>query len=86
MLTKEYYKKIKLAKIIKKRKLSFPIVIKPVNEGSSLGVKICKNILELNKAAKSLLDSGHAYLCDRTPEELKMMREKQIPPHLLPRS
>ena len=30
------------------------------------------------KAAKSLLDSGHAYLCDRTPEELKMMREKQI--------
>ena len=31
-----------------------------------------------SKAAKSLLDNGHAYLCDRTPEELKVMREKQI--------
>ena len=30
------------------------IVIKPVNEGSSIGVKICKNISELNKASKSL--------------------------------
>ena len=54
VLTKEVYKKIKLTKILKKRKLNFPIVIKPTNEGSSLGVKICKNILELNKAAKSL--------------------------------
>jgi len=26
-----------------KKKLSFPIVIKPINEGSSLGVYICKN-------------------------------------------
>ena len=34
--------------------MSFPIVIKPVNEGSSIGVRICKDILELNKASKSL--------------------------------
>ena len=54
VLTKEVYKKIKLTKILKKRKLNFPIVIKPVNEGSSLGVKICKNIFELNKAAETL--------------------------------
>ena len=30
-------------KKIKKKKINFPIVIKPVNEGSSLGVYICKN-------------------------------------------
>ena len=34
---------------IKIKKIKFPIVIKPVNEGSSLGVYICKNSKELNK-------------------------------------
>ena len=34
--------------------MNFPIVIKPVNEGSSIGVRICKNILELKKASKFL--------------------------------
>ena len=33
----------KINKKIKKKKINFPIVIKPVNEGSSLGVYICKN-------------------------------------------
>ena len=31
------------------KKLKFPVVIKPINEGSSLGVYICDNILEFNK-------------------------------------
>ena len=30
-------------KEIKKRKIKFPLVIKPINEGSSLGVHICRN-------------------------------------------
>ena len=30
------------------------------------------------KVAENLVNSGHAYLCDRTPEELKLMRGKQI--------
>ena len=34
---------------IKKITFTFPIVIKPVNEGSSVGVKICENINELKK-------------------------------------
>ena len=51
---KEAYDGIKLNKILKKRRMNFPIVIKPVNEGSSIGVRICKNILELNKASKFL--------------------------------
>ena len=34
---------IDIRKKIKKNKLNFPIVVKPNNEGSSIGVKICKN-------------------------------------------
>ena len=48
------FNKVKLNTSIKKEKIKFPIVIKPKNEGSSIGVKICKNILTLNIAAKFL--------------------------------
>ena len=34
--------------------MAFPIVIKPVNEGSSLGVKITKNLKDLNQSSKKL--------------------------------
>ena len=51
---KENYNKIKLNKSIKRKKIKFPIVVKPINEGSSIGVKICKNIMDLNKSTKSL--------------------------------
>ena len=54
ILEKENYNKIKLKKSIKRKKIKFPIVVKPINEGSSIGVKICKNILNLNKSTKSL--------------------------------
>jgi len=53
-LEKKNYNTVKLNKILKRKKMNFPVVIKPVNEGSSIGVRICKNILELNKASKSL--------------------------------
>ena len=42
-IKKANYKKNKIIKIIIKSKINFPIVLKPVNEGSSLGVEICKN-------------------------------------------
>jgi len=62
-------KKIKVPKyfIIKKKNISnfnrelkvkginYPVVIKPNNEGSSLGVYICKNKKELNKNLKILI-------------------------------
>ncbi len=54
VLEKKVYGKINLYQYIKKRKVKFPIVVKPINEGSSIGVKICKNILDLNKSTKSL--------------------------------
>ena len=46
-------------KIIKKtlnnKRIKFPIVSKPINEGSSLGVEICKDLEELFKSIKRLL-------------------------------
>ncbi len=39
---------------IKKKKIGFPIVIKPINEGSSLGVKIVKNLKQLKISTKIL--------------------------------
>ena len=39
-------------KLIKSKKINFPVVIKPVNEGSSLGVKIVKNLKDLIKNTK----------------------------------
>ncbi len=51
---KQEYNKTKLNRSIKKKRIKFPIVVKPINEGSSIGVKICKNIIELNQSTKSL--------------------------------
>ena len=39
---------------MKEKKIKFPVVVKPTNEGSSLGVKICKNFIQLNHSAKKL--------------------------------
>ena len=39
-------------KKIRKNKLNFPIVIKPNDEGSSIGVKICKNLNSLKTQFK----------------------------------
>jgi len=39
---------------MKKNQIKYPIVIKPINEGSSLGVYICKNRIQLNRNYKKL--------------------------------
>ena len=41
-----------IKKLIKRKKINFPVVIKPVDEGSSLGVKIVKNLKDLIKNTK----------------------------------
>ena len=43
-----------LKKKIKNKKIKFPIVIKPISEGSSLGVYICKNEIQFYKNYKKL--------------------------------
>ena len=47
-------KKNLIEKKMKSKKIKFPIVLKPVNEGSSLGVEICKNKKYLFKSLKFL--------------------------------
>ena len=53
-LNEEDYSKINFIKKIKKNKIRFPVVIKPNDEGSSIGVKICKNFSILKKEFNNL--------------------------------
>ena len=47
MLFKNYEGNLK--KKLLKSKIKYPILIKPINEGSNLGVYICKNKIQFNK-------------------------------------
>ena len=44
-------------KKINNKKIKFPIVIKPINEGSSLGVSICKNKKQFKNKYKKLMEN-----------------------------
>tara|TARA_B100001123_G_C15330544_1_gene1031075 strand:- start:188 stop:1108 length:921 start_codon:yes stop_codon:yes gene_type:complete len=47
--TLEKRKEKSLEKKLRNKNIKFPIVIKPIDEGSSLGVYICKNKIQFNK-------------------------------------
>ena len=49
-IKKTEYKTKTIQKIINSKKINFPVVLKPINEGSSLGVEICKNKEKLIKS------------------------------------
>ena len=53
-IKKTEYKTKTIQKIIKSKKINFPIVLKPINEGSSLGVEICKNKEKLFRSSNYL--------------------------------
>ncbi len=55
LLNQVNYKKKLAQKFIRNKKINLPIVLKPNNEGSSLGVEICKNKVNLFKSIKYLL-------------------------------
>ena len=57
--------KEKINKKIKKHKIKFPIVVKPVSEGSSLGVYICKNSVNLKKNIKKLMTKHNKILIEQ---------------------
>ena len=54
LINKSEFKKSKVLSYIKSKKINFPIVVKPSNEGSSLGVMVCKNKDKLFKSLKIL--------------------------------
>ncbi len=53
-ITKLDYRDNNLRKFINKKRMKFPIVSKPINEGSSLGVEICKNKENLSRSIQLL--------------------------------
>jgi D-alanine-D-alanine ligase len=53
-LKKNEFKIEKFKKKIIQKKINFPIVVKPINEGSSLGVKVCKDKKKLINDTKNL--------------------------------
>ncbi len=55
-IKKKEIKKLSLNQMMKINNLSFPLVIKPIDEGSSLGVKIVNKSQDLKKKIKLLLN------------------------------
>ena len=64
-LKKEKFNFLKILKIIKSKKLKYPLVAKPINEGSSIGVKICKNQMVLKKSIISLFKSYNSIIIEK---------------------
>ncbi len=54
VVKKSEFKKNAVQETIKIKKINYPIVLKPINEGSSLGVEICKNKKKLSKSINLL--------------------------------
>ena len=53
-LTKKEHNNKNLKELVTKKQINFPLVIKPINEGSSLGVKIIKDFKSLYRSSKFL--------------------------------
>lgn len=54
VLDNNQFQKTNLKNLMQKKRIKLPIVVKPSDEGSSIGVKICKNLNELNKETSQL--------------------------------
>ncbi len=54
-----------IKKNIKNLKMHFPIIVKPSDEGSSIGVRICKNFKILKKISKDLLKDYDSLIVER---------------------
>ncbi len=56
-IIKSKYKKEHIHKNINFKRIRFPIVLKPINEGSSLGVEVCENKNKLFRSIEQLFKS-----------------------------
>jgi len=63
-IKKSEFKKNDIKKIINRKKIKFPIVSKPINEGSSLGVEVCKNKEKLFMSLARLLKKYNEILLE----------------------
>jgi len=65
IIKKKNYNFLKRKKIIKTKRLKYPLVVKPNNEGSSIGVKICKNLISLKKNVETLLKTYNTLIVEQ---------------------
>ena len=65
VLKKTEFNKKKFKNLIRKNKFRFPIVVKPSDEGSSIGVKICKNSRDLEKNTSALFKKFETLLFEK---------------------
>tara|TARA_A100001011_G_C14313877_1_gene846969 strand:- start:3385 stop:4194 length:810 start_codon:yes stop_codon:yes gene_type:complete len=54
VVRREKFSTKKVLNQLKKNKIKFPVVLKPISEGSSIGVKICENKKDFSKNIKNL--------------------------------
>ena len=59
------YKKYLKKEILRNSNLSYPMVVKPSNEGSSIGVEICKNFNQLKKSVVKLLENYKTLIVEK---------------------
>ena len=59
------YKKYLKKEILRNSNLSYPMVVKPSNEGSSIGVEICKNFKQLKKSVVKLLENYKTLIVEK---------------------
>ena len=64
-IKKEKFNFLKILKKIKTKKLKYPLVAKPLNEGSSIGVKICNSPIILKKNLISLFKSYDSVIIEK---------------------
>ena len=74
------YLKILKEKNISASNLTYPLVLKPSNEGSSIGVKICKNFYQLKKSIVKLIKKHkinlfNGYMLRKDPR-INLIKEK----------
>ena len=64
LIKKKDFNFMSFNKILKTKKLKYPLVVKPNNEGSSIGVKICTNSNSLKKNLKILFKTYDVLLVE----------------------
>ena len=64
IVKKKKFQLLKFKKSVLAKKFRYPLVVKPNNEGSSIGVKICKNTIVLKKNINNLLKTYDTLLVE----------------------
>jgi D-alanine-D-alanine ligase len=59
------YKKYLKKKVLRNSSLDYPMVVKPSNEGSSIGVEICKNFNQLKKSVVKLIKNYKTLIIEK---------------------